>query len=51
LRLGVADVEPRNNVGARVSIEEERKELLQAVKTLLDVRDRMHQTETKGRLQ
>jgi len=51
LRLGVMTVDPRNNAGARLSIEEEQKKLLLAVKTLLEVRDRMHQSETKGRLQ
>jgi type II secretory pathway predicted ATPase ExeA len=50
LRLGVVSVDPRNSAAAR-SKEEEQKELLQAVKTLLDVRDRMHQAETKSRLQ
>ncbi len=51
LRLGVILVDPQNNSGARLAVEEEQKELLQAVKTLLDVRDRMHRVETKGRLQ
>jgi general secretion pathway protein A len=51
LRLGVVVVDPRNTAGARLSKEEEQKELLQAVKTLLEVRDHIHQTETKGRLQ
>jgi general secretion pathway protein A len=51
LRLGVVVVDPRNNAGSRRSQEEEQKELLMAVKTLLEVRDRMHQAETKGRLQ
>jgi type II secretory pathway predicted ATPase ExeA len=51
LRLGVVVVDPKNNGRARRSQEEEQKELLMAVKTLLEVRDRMHQTETKGRLQ
>jgi general secretion pathway protein A len=50
LRLGVVSVDPRNSAAAR-SKEEEQKELLQAVKTLLDARDRMHQAETKSRLQ
>lgn len=49
LRLGVVVVDPRNN--GRLSQEQEQKELLMAVKTLLEVRDRMHQAETKGRLQ
>jgi general secretion pathway protein A len=51
LRLGVAVVDPRNGAAARLSKEQEQNELLRAVKTLLEVRDRMHQTETKGRLQ
>ena len=51
LRLGVVVVDPRNTADARLSKEEEQKELLQAVKTLLEVRDHIHQTETKGRLQ
>ncbi len=51
LRLGVAVVDPRNSAAARQSKEQEQNELLRAVKTLLEVRDRMHQTETKGRLQ
>ncbi len=49
LRLGVVVVDPRNSGAARLS--EEQNELLLAVKTLLEVRDRMHQAETKGRLQ
>jgi len=44
-------VEQRNNVGARLSEEQEQRELLLAVKTLLEVRDRMQQAQTKGRLQ
>lgn len=51
LRLGVMVVDARNSPNARLSKEEDRRELLQAVKTLLEVRDRVHQTETKGRLQ
>ncbi len=51
LRLGIVVVDPRNSAGARRSQDEEQKELLMAVKTLLEVRDRMHQAETKGRLQ
>jgi len=51
LRLGVEVVDPRGDDGARRSKEEEQRELLQAVKTLLDVRDRIHQAETKRRLQ
>jgi general secretion pathway protein A len=50
LRIGAVVADPSN--GAKLSKEaEEQKELLQAVKTLLEVRDRMHQAETKGRLQ
>lgn len=52
LRIGVVAADPKNSAAARRSKEEEQQnELLQAVKTLLEVRDRMHQTETKGRLQ
>jgi general secretion pathway protein A len=51
LRLGVVVVDPRNTADARLSKEEEQKELLQAMKTLLEVRDRLHQTGAKGRLQ
>ena len=51
LRLGVVVVDPRKNADARLSKEEEQKELLQAMKTLLEVRDRLHQTGAKGRLQ
>ena len=51
LRLGVQIVEPGGNDADRRSKEEEQRELLQAMKTLLDVRDRMHQAETKRRLQ
>lgn len=52
LRIGVVVAEVKNGGAARRSKEEEQQnELLQAVKTLLEVRDRMHQTETKGRLQ
>jgi general secretion pathway protein A len=51
LRLGVVAVDPRNSLAVRLTKEQEQNELLQAVKTLLDVRERMHQTETKGRLQ
>ncbi len=50
LRLGVAVAEQNNNQ-SRLAKEREQQELLQAVKTLLEVRDRMHQAETKGRLQ
>ncbi len=51
LRLGVMSVDPRGNGGARVAEELEQKELLLAVKTLLEVRDRLQQAQTKGRLQ
>jgi general secretion pathway protein A len=51
LRLGVVVVDPRNTADARLSKEEEQKELLQAMKTLLEVRDRLHQTGAKSRLQ
>jgi general secretion pathway protein A len=51
LRLGVVAVDPRNSAAARLSKEQEQSELLQAVKTLLEVRNRMQESETKGRLQ
>ena len=58
LRLGVVVVEPKNldpriDGGARLAKEkdQEQRDLLQAVKTLLEVRERMQQAETKGRLQ
>src|SRR5258708_14692392 len=51
LRLGVVVVDPRDAADARLSKEEEQKELLQAVKTLLEVRARLHQPGAKGRLQ
>lgn len=54
LRVGVVVADVKNGAAARRSKEleeEQQNELLQAVKTLLEVRDRMHQTETKGRLQ
>ncbi|HLX86819.1 MAG TPA: AAA family ATPase [Terriglobales bacterium] len=58
LRLGVVAVDPRNSANARLtaasgsaSKEQEQTELLQAVKTLLEVRNRMMDAETKGRLQ
>jgi hypothetical protein len=51
LRLGVVSLEQKNNGGARLSEELEQKELLLAVKTLLEVRDRLQQAQTKGRLQ
>jgi general secretion pathway protein A len=49
LRIGVVVADPKNS--RRSKEEEQQNELLQAVKTLLEMRDRMHQTETKGRLQ
>ncbi len=65
LRLGVVAVDSRNSASARLgamsgsssssssssSKEQEQTELLQAVKTLLEVRNRMMDAETKGRLQ
>lgn len=51
LRLGVVAVDPKNSGGARLSQDDEQKELLLAVKTLLEVRERMQRAETKGRLQ
>jgi general secretion pathway protein A len=52
LRIGLVVADVKSGAAARRSKEEEQQnELLQAVKTLLEVRDRMHQTETKGRLQ
>jgi len=50
LRLGVV-VDPKRSDGAAQALEEDQKELLQAVKTLLEVRERMSQGETKSRLQ
>lgn len=49
LRIGVLVTDPKSS--RRSKEEEQQNELLQAVKTLLEMRDRMHQTETKGRLQ
>jgi general secretion pathway protein A len=51
LRLGVVAVDPRNSAATRLSKEQEHNELLKAVKTLLEVRDRVHESDTKGRLQ
>jgi type II secretory pathway predicted ATPase ExeA len=51
LRLGVATIDPRTSAAVRLSKEQEQNELLQAVKTLLEVRNRMQQTEPKDRLQ
>ncbi|MGA9352985.1 MAG: AAA family ATPase [Terriglobales bacterium] len=50
LRLGVQAVEPRHTE-FDVSMEEQHRDVLQAVKTLLDMRDRMHEKDTKRRLQ
>ncbi len=51
LRLGVVALEP-NHAGTRLAEEPEQRELLLAVKTLLEVRERMQQgSGTKGRLQ
>ncbi len=51
LRLGVVAPDPRNTVAGRLAKEQEQAELLQAVKTLLEVRNRMQEAEAKGRLQ
>jgi general secretion pathway protein A len=51
LRLGLLAVEPKNNDGVQLSDEQEQRELLLAVKTLLEVRERMQGSGTKGRLQ
>jgi type II secretory pathway predicted ATPase ExeA len=51
LRLGVVAPDPRNSATARLAKEQEQSELLQAVKTLLEVRNRMQEAELKGRLQ
>jgi len=50
LRLGVVVMAPKNNVGTGSS-KEDQNELLLAVKTLLEVHDRMQVAGTKGRLQ
>jgi general secretion pathway protein A len=51
LRLGVVALEP-NHAGTRLAEEPEQRDLLLAVKTLLEVRERMQQgSGTKGRLQ
>ena len=50
LRLGVVAAESKSN-GGQLSKEQEQNELLLAVKTLLEVRERMQRAETKGRLQ
>jgi len=51
LRLGVMALEPRNSADVRLSEEVEQRELLLAVKTLLEVRERIQGSGTKGRLQ
>jgi general secretion pathway protein A len=52
LRLGAVPSEPRNNGGALLSNEQKQQnELLLAVKTLLDLHDRMQDPGVKGRLQ
>jgi general secretion pathway protein A len=50
LRLGVVAAEPRGSASL-LSNEQEHNELLQAVKTLLDVRSRIQEAEMKRRLQ
>ena len=50
LRLGVV-VGEQDSSDARLLKEQEESELLQAIKTLLEVRDRIHQGATKSRLQ
>jgi general secretion pathway protein A len=50
LRLGVVAGE-QDSSDARLLKEQEESELLQAIKTLLEVRDRIHQGATKSRLQ
>jgi hypothetical protein len=50
LRLGVVALEP-NHAGTRLSEELEQRELLLAVKTLLETRERIQGSGTKGRLQ
>jgi len=51
LRLEVVSLDQRNNVSAQLLEEQEQKELLLAVKTLFEMRDRIQQAQTKGRLQ
>jgi general secretion pathway protein A len=53
LRLGVVTVEPKNYSGLGLSKGQDQKELLMAVKTLLEVHDRLMEGKeaTKGRLQ
>jgi general secretion pathway protein A len=50
LRLGVVVVDQESST-ARLLKEQEQSELLQAIKTLFDVRDRINQGATKSRLQ
>jgi len=53
LRLGVVTVDPKINGGLRLAKGEDQNELLSAVKTLLEVHDKMQEVkgDTKGRLQ
>jgi general secretion pathway protein A len=51
LRLGIVVADQQRNDGTALAPEENQKELLQAVKTLLEVRERMVQGEIKSRLQ
>jgi general secretion pathway protein A len=51
LRLGIVVSDEQRNDGTAPAPEENQKELLQAVKTLLEVRERMVQGEIKSRLQ
>ncbi len=51
LRLGVVVADPKSDGGVLLSEEREQRELLLAVKTLLEVRERMRGTGTKNRLQ
>jgi general secretion pathway protein A len=50
LRLGLLVAEPKSNDGIQSSDEPEQRELLLAMKTLLEVRERMQGSGTKGRL-
>jgi len=50
LRLGLLVVEPKNNDAIDSSDDPEQRELLLAMKTLLEVRERMQGSGTKGRL-
>ena len=49
LRLGLLVVEPKNNDGIQSSDDPEQRELLLAMKTLLEVRERVQGSGTKGR--